>query len=59
MAEYRAFILGEDGRVKWAVPLDCPDDETAKKYAQRLVDGRDVDLWQLDRKVESFKFPRH
>jgi hypothetical protein len=33
------------------------DDETAKKYAQRLVDDRDVDLWQPDRKVESFKFP--
>jgi len=28
---------------------------TAKEYARQLVDGHDVELWQGDRKIESFK----
>jgi hypothetical protein len=55
MAEYRAYIIGEDGHFIRAVDLRCPDDETAINKAQQLVDGHDVELWQLDRKVETFK----
>jgi hypothetical protein len=54
MVEYRAYIVGEDGHFAKAVILDCPDDETAKEQAKRLVDGHDVELWQLGRKVEMF-----
>ena len=56
MAEYRAYIIGVDGHFIRAVELVCPDDETAKKYARQLVDGHDVELWQLDRQIA--KFPR-
>jgi hypothetical protein len=55
MAEYRAYIIGEDGHFIRAVDLSCPDDGTAINKAQQLVDGHDVELWQLDRKVETFK----
>jgi hypothetical protein len=54
MAEYRAYIIGEDGHFLRAVKLICPDDETAKEYAQRLVNGHDVELWQLDRQIAKF-----
>jgi hypothetical protein len=55
MAEYRAYIIGTDGQFIKAIELLCPDDDTAKEYAEQLVDGRDVELWQGDRKIETFK----
>jgi hypothetical protein len=55
MAEYRAYIIGPDGRFLRAIELICPDDDTAKEYARNLVDGHDVELWQADRRIEAFK----
>ena len=55
MPEYRAYIIGPDGVFRKAVPLICPDDETAKEQTRQLVDGHDVELWQLDRKIGLFK----
>jgi hypothetical protein len=55
MAEYRAYLIGTDGRFLRAVELVCPNEDTAKEYARQLVDGHDVELWQGDRKIESFK----
>jgi hypothetical protein len=55
MAEYRAYIVGEDGHFVRAVQLVCPDDETAKEYAKQLVDGHDVELWQLERLIAKFR----
>jgi hypothetical protein len=46
MAEYRAFILDEDGHIDRSVEFLCPDDEAAKKYVRQFVDGHDVELWQ-------------
>jgi hypothetical protein len=54
MAEYRAYILDEDGHVSRAIPFVCADDEAAKKYARQFVDGRDVELWQGSRQIASF-----
>ena len=42
MAEYRAFIIGIDGRFLRAIELACPDDDSAKEYARQLADGHDV-----------------
>jgi hypothetical protein len=55
MAGYRAYIIAADGHFLRAIELVCPDDEVAKEYAKRLVDGHDVELWQGDRKVATFK----
>jgi len=55
MADYRAYILASDGRIAKAVELTCPDDEAAKEAAKQLVDGHDVELWQMGRKIETFK----
>jgi hypothetical protein len=58
MPGYRAYIIGVDGGFLRAVELVCPDDEVAKEYAKRLVDGHDVELWQGDRQVAKFKHTR-
>lgn len=55
MANYRAYIVGHDGHFQSAVPLDCPGDEAAKKQAEQLVDGHDIELWQRARKIAVFE----
>ena len=55
MAEYRAFIIGIDGRFLRAIELVCPNDDSAKEHARQLVDGHDVELWQGDRKITAFR----
>jgi hypothetical protein len=55
MAEYRAYILTPDDHIAQAVDLVCEDDESAKERAKQLVNGHDVELWQLGRKVETFR----
>jgi hypothetical protein len=54
MAEYRAYIIDENGHFLRALELVCADDEIAKEYAKQLVDGHDVELWQGDRQVARF-----
>jgi hypothetical protein len=55
VADYRAYIIGVKGRIINFVVLDCPDDAAAMESAKQLVDGHDVELWQLGRKVATFK----
>ena len=55
MPDYRAFIMGPDGHVQNRVELRCDDDAEAIRLAKQLVDGHDVELWQLDRQVETFR----
>jgi hypothetical protein len=52
--EYRAYLIGTDGHFVDAIPFVCVDDAEAAGKAERLVDGHDVELWQLDRKVATF-----
>jgi hypothetical protein len=54
MMAYRAYIVGLHSRPIAVVNLDCGDDDSAITSASRLVDGRDVELWQLDRPVARF-----
>jgi hypothetical protein len=55
MQHYRAYIMGWDGHILSAVDLYCVDDDSAKERARQLVDGHDVELWQLDRKLAAFE----
>jgi hypothetical protein len=48
--DYRAYLIGPDGHIQSRVDLVCEHEEAAKERAKQLVDGRDVELWQLDRK---------
>jgi hypothetical protein len=55
MQEYRAYIMGSDGHVQKRVDLRCNDEPEAIERAKQLVDGHDVELWQLDRLIRSVK----
>jgi hypothetical protein len=51
MAEYRAYIVGDDEHFIGFEPLICADDGEAIELAKRLVDGHDIELWNGDRLV--------
>ena len=55
MQEYRAYIMGPDGHVQKRVDLRCNDEDEAIELAKQLVDGHDVELWQLDRQIRTLK----
>ena len=55
MQEYRAYFVGPDGHVQNRVDLRCADDAEAIRLAKQLFDGRDMELWQLDRQIRTFK----
>jgi hypothetical protein len=55
MSDYRAYIMGPDGHVQNRVDLLCNDEAEAIRLAKQLVDGHDVELWQLGRRVETFR----
>ena len=55
MKDYRAYLLKPDGHVLRRIDLVCDDDHAAKAHAKQLVDGHDVELWQLDQKIATFK----
>ena len=54
MNEYRAYLMRPDGHIQSRVDLICKNEEAAKEQAKQLVDGHDVELWQLDRKIATF-----
>jgi hypothetical protein len=51
MQEYRAFVIGLDGHVMLRRDFSAVDDEAAKAHAKRYVDGHDVEVWQLNRRI--------
>ena len=55
MPEYRAFIVGHDGHFRKAIEFEAPDDVGAISHAKQYVDGHDVELWQLDRRIIQLK----
>jgi hypothetical protein len=51
MPDYRAYIVGPDGRFMDFKPIDAVDDAEALRAAHALLDGHDIELWHLARKV--------
>ena len=48
--QYRAYLM-ENGQTYAAIDLACEDDNDAKQQTANLSNGRDVEVWQGDRKV--------
>ena len=48
---YRAYHIGEDGRVRLAVPIEATDDEQAIAQVHKMVDGRVLELWDRGRLI--------
>jgi hypothetical protein len=52
MAVYRFFEIGEDDPIHQSPSMmDCPDDETAVRRAERLVGDCGVEVWDRSRLV--------
>ena len=48
---YRAYLIGADGRIETASPLEAATDDEAMEQARQLVDGHDIELWDRGRLV--------
>jgi hypothetical protein len=55
VAEYRAYVVGDDGHFLRFEALICADDAEAIAKAKRLVDDHDVELWSGERFVARLK----
>ena len=53
--DYRVFIVGPDGHVRFRHDLRGVTEDEAKERAKQLMDGHDVELWYLDKKIETFR----
>jgi len=54
MADYRLYLLGDDGHIADAIQLDCADDPAAIESAKQLVGEHAGELWQLERLIAAF-----
>jgi hypothetical protein len=53
--EYQVIMLEADGNSHRAIEIDCPDDAAAVETAKQFIDGKDIELWQSNRKVAAFE----
>jgi hypothetical protein len=53
--EYRIIKVEADGNSHKAIEIDCPDDAAAVETAKQFIDGKDIELWQSNRKVAFFE----
>ena len=51
MAEYRAYIVGDDDQFLGFEEMVCRDDGEAVAKAKRLLDDHDIEVWSGDRLV--------
>ena len=51
MVRYRAFVMGTTGAVMKRHDFMSTDDAAALEHALQYVDYRDVQVWQLHRRV--------
>jgi hypothetical protein len=51
MALYRVYTIGLDSHISGVEPIECADDQAAILKAEQLMNGRDVEVWALDRFV--------
>jgi hypothetical protein len=55
MPGYYIYTLGDDGHIQSRVNAICDDEEQVKRYAEQLVDGHVLELWQEARKNRGIK----
>jgi hypothetical protein len=51
MPTYRAYLIDQDDRVVSYKAIEAESDSEAMEAAHRFVDGFDLEVWQLDRKI--------
>jgi hypothetical protein len=53
--EYRVYVIGRDGHIVSRMDLRCLDEEEATEKARLSTALGNVELWQGDRRIETFK----
>jgi hypothetical protein len=53
--EYQVVMVEADGNCHKAIEIDCPDDAAAVEIAKQFIDGKDIELWQSNRKITTFE----
>ena len=51
MPTYRAYLIDVDDRVASYKLVEADSDSEAMEAARRFVEGFDVEVWHLDRKI--------
>ena len=51
MPTYRAYFLDENDKIVSFQPIDAEADDKALELAKRFVDGHDIEVWLLDRRI--------
>ena len=55
MEDYKAYLIGSDGRIAGRVDLLCENDCVAKERAQQLALDCPVELWRGQRKIAEYE----
>ena len=55
MTHYQVRQVDKNGTTFNAIELDCRDDAAAIESAKQFIDGHDIELWHLGRKVAAFE----
>jgi len=55
MEEYKAYLLGPDGRVASRVDPVCEDEKAARDHAKKLAQDCIVELWHGATKIATFQ----
>lgn len=58
MPTYRAYLIDQDNRVASYKPIEAETDAAALTAARQFLDGCDVEVWQLDRKIGRLVRPK-
>ena len=58
MPTYRAYLVNGDDRVTSYKAVEADTDADAMKAARQFVDGCDVEVWYLDRKIGRLERPK-
>ncbi len=56
MPQYRVYKINRDGHIAEApVLMDCADDQDAAEQAKQYIDGKDIEVWQGNRRVARYR----
>ena len=55
MLTYRVYLIDADDRVVSYRPVEADTDADALEAARRFVDGCELEVWDLDRKIGRLK----
>ena len=58
MPTYRAYLINADNRVASSRPIDAETDAEALTAACQFLDGCDVEVWDLDRRIGRLEHTR-